>query len=52
MHILFTKEELEWINTKVFGWKILDGCPQKTKESILNKLEILAKQDASQNGRF
>lgn len=45
MHIIFTDEEMEWLDTsQTFAWKIKDECPQRI-ESVLNKkLQLLNQQ--------
>jgi hypothetical protein len=44
MHIIFTDEEMEWLDTsKSFAWKIKDKCPQRIKEVLSKKLELLYK---------
>lgn len=37
MHLLFTDEERMWIDAKVFGWRIKEGCPEKIRKSIEEK---------------
>jgi len=44
MHIVFTEEEKEWIDKKLFNWTVKDGCPEAIKESLEKKLTLL-KQD-------
>lgn len=44
MHLLFTKEELECVDTSIFGWPIKDLCPQSIRESIEHKKELLNSQ--------
>ena len=44
MHMLFTDEELKWINTREFGFPIKPGCPEKIKESINRKKSIVNNQ--------
>ena len=44
MTIIFTDEELEWIDKKPFDWKIKEGCPKEIKDSIQRKLDLLNKQ--------
>ena len=47
MHIIFTDEEMEWLDTsKTFAWKIKDKCPQRIKEDLSKKLELLNKSKA------
>lgn len=44
MHIIFTDEEKEWLDTsKPFAWKIKDQCPRRIKEVLLKKLGLLNK---------
>lgn len=44
MHIIFTDEEMEWLDTsKTFMWKIKDRCPRRIKESLVEKMELLNK---------
>lgn len=38
MHVMFTEEELQWINKKRFSWTVMSGCPQKLRTSIDRKL--------------
>lgn len=44
MHMIFTKEELVWIESDKFGWPIKRGCPQEIRKSITAKKEKLDKQ--------
>lgn len=50
MHLLFSQEELAWIDTKVFGWKIREGCPKDISDKIRKKLEILNNQKTKIEG--
>lgn len=44
MHIVFTDEEMEWLDTsKAFAWKIKEKCPQRIKAVLIKKLELLYK---------
>lgn len=44
MHIIFTEDELKYINTKAFGWPIKDKCPDTIRKSIERKKELLNSQ--------
>lgn len=44
MHIMLSDNEKQWVNMKKFGWKIKEGCPEKTKQAILRKIEIIKNQ--------
>lgn len=44
MHMYFTDEELEWIDTSKFGFPIIDGCPEEIRDSIEKKKEQLNSQ--------
>ena len=41
MHIIFTAEELQWINKKPFNWTIKKGCPDSIKKGLQKKLDAL-----------
>lgn len=49
MHMLFTSEELKWIDTKTFGWPIKKECPEKIRKSIEQKLNVIANQFKGKN---
>lgn len=42
--LIFTEEELEWIDKIPYNWKIKKGCPDKLKKSIDKKLKELKKE--------
>ena len=44
MHMLFTDEEREWMDTKKFGMPIKKGCPDKIRKSIEKKKRIIDSQ--------
>lgn len=44
MHIIFSEEELLWIDTRKFAWPIKDGCPDEVRVSILEKKKLLDSQ--------
>ena len=44
MHVLFSEEELEWVNKKTFGWPIKDGCPDTIRKAIRKKKQLIANQ--------
>ena len=45
MHIIFTDEEMEWLDkSKPFAWTIKDQCPQRIKEVLSKKQELLNKK--------
>ena len=44
MHLLLSAEERNWCKTNTMGWPIKDGCPDKIKESIEKKKNILKDQ--------
>lgn len=44
MHIIFTEQELKWINTQKFGWQIKKDCPPDIRKSIEKKKEKLDQQ--------
>lgn len=46
MHMLFTNEELKWIDTKTFGWPIKRSCPKDIRENIEKKIKIISSQKA------
>ncbi len=39
MIMIYTEEELEWIDTKTMGWPIKENCPSDIKKSIERKME-------------
>ena len=44
MHIIFTDEEKEWLDTsKPFAWRIKEKCPKRIEEILIKKLELLYK---------
>ena len=47
MHIIFSKEELNWIDTDKWGWKIKKGCPDSIRKSIEKKKYYLNNQNIS-----
>lgn len=52
MHIVFSEDELRWINTKTLGWPVKKDCPNKILKSILKKKALLEKQEEiDNNGR-
>lgn len=44
MHLLFSEEELRWIDVYKFGWPIKNGCPENIKKSIERKKKLLDNQ--------
>lgn len=44
MHMLFSAEELQWINTGKYRWPIKKDCPNKIRLSIERKKEIIDNQ--------
>lgn len=44
MHMIFTEEELRYIDTKQFGFPVKKDCPEKIRKSIEKKKRILDKQ--------
>ncbi len=46
MHMMFTQEEVSWIDTKKFGWPIKQGCPEKIRKSIEGKRKKIDNQFA------
>lgn len=44
MHVIFTDEERRWINFKIFGTKIINGCPEHIRKSIENKMKLINNQ--------
>lgn len=50
MHMMFSEEELYWVNTQVFGWPIKNGCPRKIKQSIERKKKMIDNQEVTKNG--
>lgn len=44
MTIVFTEEELKWIDKKPFDWKMNKACPKKLRKGITEKLNILNKK--------
>lgn len=40
-HVLFTEEEMEWLDKKKFNWTIKKGCPKKIEHSLKKKLKVL-----------
>ena len=44
MHMIFTEEELEWINTREFGWPIKDRCPENIRAIIETKKKAIDNQ--------
>lgn len=44
MHIIFTEQELKWIDTKIWGWKIKKDCPSDIRKRIEKKLKRLDHQ--------
>lgn len=49
MHLIFTDEELKYINTSVFGWPIKEECPKKIELSIKKKKKLLDNQSIGEN---
>ena len=49
MHMIFSKDELKWVDTRALEWKIKRGCPEEIKVSIEKKLEILKEAGANRN---
>ena len=45
MTMMFSEDELEWIDKKPFHWTIKDGCPEELKKSIEKKLKLLKSTD-------
>lgn len=45
MHVLFTKQELEWVNTKAVGFPIKEGCPYSIRNSIEKKKHLINNQN-------
>ena len=41
MHIMFTEEENEWIDKKLFNWTVKAGCPADIRKNLEKKLFIL-----------
>lgn len=37
MHIIFTEQELNWIDTKKWGWQIKKDCPPDIRRGIEKK---------------
>lgn len=48
MHIIFTEEEKEWIDKVPFNWTIKNGCPNKIKNNLEKKLNLLKKETYNQ----
>lgn len=44
MHMLFSAEELQWINTGKYRWPIKKDCPNKIRLSIERKKKIVDNQ--------
>lgn len=44
MHMFFTDDELEWIDTSKFGCPIIDGCPENIRKSIEEKKKKIDNQ--------
>ena len=56
MHMIFSKEEKQWMNMNVFGCPIKENCPDHIKKSIKRKKDIIDKQStinrrSKQNGK-
>ena len=45
MHVIFTEDELEWIDKKIFNWTVKKGCPSSIKKSLEKKLKLLKEHD-------
>lgn len=43
MIVILSEEEMEWIDKTPFAWKIKNGCPEKIKEVLQKKLELMYK---------
>lgn len=41
MHIIFSTEEMKWIDIRPFNWTVKSKCPEAIKKSIEKKLRIL-----------
>lgn len=41
MHIIFSTEEMKWIDTRLFNWTVKNKCPEAIKKAIEKKLRIL-----------
>lgn len=50
MHVIFLREELLWIDKRLFNWTIKEGCPKKLKEKIQQKLDLLKKEKEDDYG--
>lgn len=44
MHMIFSAEELQWINTRKYRWPIKKDCPSKIRLSIERKKKIIDDQ--------
>ena len=44
MYIVFSEEELEWIDKETFGWPIKPRCPKNVKKRIEIKKKTLDDQ--------
>lgn len=43
MIVVFSEEEMEWIDKMPFAWKIRNGCPAKLREALQKKLDLIRK---------
>lgn len=41
MTIIFTEQELEWIEKEPLNWHPKDGCPKNIKDSLEKKIKLL-----------
>ena len=44
MYILFTDEEMKWLNKTDFNWTIKEGCPKDIRNALERKMTILMNQ--------
>lgn len=50
MTIIFTEQELEWIDKKLFDWKLKDGCPDSIRSDLERKLKMLRERQGTGMG--
>lgn len=52
MTIVFSDEELKWIDKKPFNWSLKNECPEDLKTKIKRKLDILNEKTYSYEEGF
>ena len=48
MTIMFTEQELKWIDKELFNWKLKEGCPESIREDLEQKLKMLRERKGTE----